>query len=111
VLNYTVQSVSIRLNNLFSYYSDGLTVSFHAGTTLGNLSSVTSELQNWAQGEGQILETQLTPTAWAPFQSLAGITYAVLHSPSSSNDPQYYGYFYGPGNSALEPRLTVKYSH
>lgn len=111
VLNYTVQSVSIRLNNLFSYYSGGLTVSFHAGTTLGSLASATSELQSWAQGEGQILETELTPTAWAPFQSLAGITYAVLHSPNSSNDPQYYGYFYGPGNSALEPMLTVKYSH
>jgi hypothetical protein len=111
VLNYTVQSVTIRLCNLFSYYSNGMTVSFHSGTTLGSLASVSSELQNWAIGEGQILTTQLTAGAWAPFKSLSGITYTVLHSPNSSNDPQYYGYFFGPGNNTQQPLLTVKYSH
>lgn len=110
VLNYNVESVTLRLCNLFSYYSNGMTVSFHSGTTLGSLASVSSELQNWAIGEGQILTTQLTAAAWAPFKA-GGITYTVLHSPNSSNDPQYYGYFYGPGNNAQQPLLTVKYSH
>lgn len=110
VLNYSVQSVTLRLYNLNSYYSDGMTVSFHSGTSLGVLSSVSTELQNWPIGEGQILTTPLTSAAWTPFQA-GGVTYTVLHSPSSSNDPQYYGYFYGPGNSNLQPLLTVRYSH
>ncbi len=110
VLNYTVQSVTLRLLNLGSYYSTGMTVSFHSGTTLGNLTSVSSELQNWQQGEGQMLATALTPAAWAPFKA-AGVTYTVLHSPNSSNDPKYYGFFYGPGSNSQQPLLTVQYSH
>jgi hypothetical protein len=111
VLNYAVQSVSLRLTNLYSNYSNGLTVSFHSGTTLGVLSSVSLELQNWAMGEGQTLDTPLTPAAWAPFMA-GGVTYAVLHPPSSSTSPNYYGYFAGAeAASAQQPMLTVQYSH
>jgi hypothetical protein len=109
VLGYTVESVTLRLSNLFSYYSTGMITSFHTGTTLGNLSSVSSELQSWTIGEGQVLSTALVPAAWEPFQTSG--TYAVLHPPSSSNNELYYGYFSGPGSTSSEPLLTVRYSH
>ena len=110
VLNYSVQSVTLTLTNMYSYYADGTTVSFHSGTTLGNLTTVSNELQNWAMGEGQTLATELIGTAWAPFKS-GGLTYTVLHPPSSSLALNYAGYWAGPDIPAQQPLLTVKYNH
>jgi hypothetical protein len=111
VLGYTVQSVSLTLCNLATYYSTGMTVSWHSGTTLGNLTSVSTELQNWDMGSGQLLTQALTSSAWAPFAA-GGLTYSVLHSPSSSLNEEYFGYFYGlNGSGSQVPQLTVKYSH
>jgi len=110
VLNYSVQSVTLTLTNMYSYYADGTTVSFHSGTTLGNLTTVSNELQNWAMGEGQTLATELIGTAWAPFKA-GGLTYTVLHPPSSSLALNYAGYWAGPDIPAQQPLLTVKYNH
>jgi hypothetical protein len=112
VLNYTVQTVQLRLLNQHSWYNSGMTVSFHSSTSLGGAAGVVSvELENWHINEGQQLAHTLGSSAWSPFKA-GGTTYAVLFPPSGTHDLNYYGYFFGGGpNNTSVPAMIVTYTH
>lgn len=111
VLNYTVQSVKLRLLNLHSWYNSGMTVSLkygNAGVLPGTVSAISSELTNWHINEGQLLTHTIGSADWAAWKT-AG-RWMVLKAGSLSLDR--YGYFYGGGGSTSSmPKLTVTYSH
>jgi hypothetical protein len=112
VLNYSVSKVSLRLNNLHSWYNSGMTFGLHSSTSLGGGQGVYSTILTSAFiSEGNTYDYVLASTVWAPFKA-GGVTYMVL-APDSSHlhDLGWYGYFYGKGSNTSQPRLTVVYTH
>jgi hypothetical protein len=112
VLNYSVQSVTLRLLNLHSWYNSGMTVSLKwsrpANGLPGNPATISTEITNWHINEGQLLTKTLTPAQWAPWKT--GGTYMCFKAGSTSLDR--YGYFFGGGGATGSmPMLTVKYTH
>jgi hypothetical protein len=86
-----------------------MTISLHNGTTRGDLSSASSELDHWFISEGNTFDNVITSVAAT---LLGSSRYTVLHPPSGSLSLSYYGYFYGKGsNTGSEPRLTMVYTH
>jgi hypothetical protein len=110
VLNYTVQSVTLRLLNLHSWYNSGMTVSLRYGNagSPGSPSNISAELTSWHINEGQKLTHTIGSADWAAWKTAGRWT--VLKAGSTSLDR--YGYFYGGGGSTDSmPQLIVKYSH
>jgi hypothetical protein len=110
VLNYTVQSVKLRLLNLHSWYNSGMTVSLRYGNpgSPGGTGNISGELTNWHINEGQLLSHTLASADWSAWKTAGRWT--VLKAGNLSLDR--YGYFYGGGGSTDSmPQLIVKYSH
>jgi hypothetical protein len=111
VLNYSVNSVKLRLLNTGTYYNYGMTVGLHSSTVLGS-AGYSAFLDFWNIGEGQQLSHTLSSTSWAPWKA-GGTTYAVL-APTSPNNTNlnWWGNFWGGGtNNAKVPAMIVNYTH
>ena len=116
VLNYTVNWVSLRLTNLHTWYSGGMTIGLHSSTSLGGAQGTYSSILNpggWNISEGATYTWPNVPSAvWSPFKA-GGTTYLVL-SPDAGDleNLQWYGYFYGgDGSDSYMPLITVNYTH
>lgn len=111
VLGWQVNSVKLRMQNTFSYYSYGMTIGLHSSTVLGS-AGYSSILDFWNIAEGQLLTHTLGSSAWAPFAA-GGTTYAVI-APTSQNNTNlnWYGNFWGGGtNNAKVPAMIVNWTH
>lgn len=109
---YTFNSASIRLTNLHSWYDNGMRFGLHASTSLGNdASPALINTGGTFISEGATTAYSLSASQLSAF-SAAGTTYMVLMPDSTDlQNLSWYGYFYGPGNSAYMPKLTIRYTH
>lgn len=110
VLNYTVQSVKLRLLNQHSWYNSGMTVSLRYGNPglPGGTGNISGELTNWHINEGQMIAHTLGSSDWSAWKTSG--RWVVLKAGNLSADR--YGYFYGGGGSnSYMPQFQVVYTH
>jgi len=107
VLNYTVQSVQLRLLNQQRWYKHRDVVGLHSSTTLGT-AGYSSILDHVAINEGQPLARTLGTSAWTPFQDPPAPTPCSRRPRTSSTACSGTGNFWGGGpDNANVPAMIV----
>ena len=107
----TINSATLRLLNLSTYYSSGMTVGLFACTVLNQFISYGDVApDSWPVAEGAIVTHTLAPTV-VPALIGGGCTYLVLAAPIFDDmDLGYYGHFWGGGAAGPNtPLLTVNW--
>ena len=110
---YTINWARIRLTNLHTWYSAGMTWGLHTSASLGGGAGTYSAILN----PGGTPVSQGATTSWglssAQWNAMfAANTYTVL-APDTGDQTNlsWYGYFYGGGGStSYMPQITVNYT-
>jgi hypothetical protein len=109
----TINSATLRLKNVNSYYSAGCTVGLYAASTVNNRATMSaSPVAQWTINEGQLL-THTLPNSVVSTWLLGGQPYLALGpNPWQGSSLQYGGEFYGAvgGSQAYQPLLTVNWT-
>ena len=107
----TIDSVTLRLENLHSWYNSGLSVALGYTNNSPNLPSsyngTQTGLGTFSMGEGQT-KTFALPVSYGNALKGGTATTIVIGPGSGSFNLNYYGYFYGPGgDNNQNPMLTI----